>query len=414
MSDPRRPFDPTAPTELGVTVVPPDALVPAVQVGRDLGPFRIVGVLGRGGMGVVYLAEHVQLARKVALKVLAHEFTTDAEFRERFVREARAAAAVDHPNIVPVYDAGEADGLLYLAMKHIEGRDLRGIVADHGALPTDQAGTIVSGVASALDAAHDRGLVHRDVKPANVLMGGGQPYLSDFGLAKSRIVGQGITATNQMVGTFQYVAPEQIQGRRVDARTDVYGLGCLLYVILTGKDPFPSHDAAQSLYAHMAEPPPRASDTRSELPVEVDDVIARALAKRPDDRFESCGELAGEFAAALTGRGDDSVADGRVLILSDDPARGRRLRAPLQSTKVQLLAPHEIASAEVLVVAAGSAEAATRLLSGSPGSAKTLVIVPRTESPSDVAGADSVLHAPVSDLQLMAGVQQLLGRPILE
>jgi serine/threonine protein kinase len=202
--------------------------------GSEFAGYRIESVLGRGGMGVVYLAEHIGMGRKVALKVLASDLAEDERFRERFVRESRLAASLEHPNIVPIHEAGEVDRVLFIAMRYVEGADLRALLREHGALEPQRAAAIVGQVASALDAAHARGLVHRDVKPGNVLIArtaatsGEHVYLSDFGLTKRTSSDSGITGTGQFVGTLEYAAPEQFEGKRLDARTDVYSLGCLL------------------------------------------------------------------------------------------------------------------------------------------------------------------------------------------
>jgi streptogramin lyase len=295
----------------------------------DLGPgsefaaYRIESVLGRGGMGVVYLAEHLGMGRKVALKVLAADLAEDERFRERFVRESRLAASLEHPNIVPIHEAGEVDGVLYIAMRYVEGTDLRVLLREHGALEPQRAAAIVSQVASALDAAHERGLVHRDVKPANVLIAkaagsslGEHVYLSDFGLTKRTSSDSGITATGQFVGTLEYAAPEQFEGKSLDARTDVYSLGCLLYECLTGQPPFKRDSDAALMYAHLMEQAPTASSVRPELPKAIDPVISRAMAKQPADRYESAGAFAADIRRALApadGSGTGSFAGGRGL-----------------------------------------------------------------------------------------------------
>src|SRR5919198_4140667 len=207
------------------------------RIGRELGGYRILEEIGRGGTSVVYRAEHVRLGRTAALKLLSPGFG-EADFSDRFLRESRLAASLDHPNIVPVYDAGEQDGLLYIAMAHVEGTDLKTLIAEEGPLPVRRALRILAQVASALDAAHQRGLVHRDVKPANILVGpDDRAYLTDFGIVKE-IAANGTTRTGGFVGTIEYSSPEQIEGRAVDGRTDVYALACVLYECLTGEAPF--------------------------------------------------------------------------------------------------------------------------------------------------------------------------------
>jgi serine/threonine protein kinase len=205
------------------------------RVGTELAGYQIEGVIGRGGMSVVYLAEHVRLGRKVALKVLAPELAGSERFHDRFLRESKLAASIDHPNIVPIYDADETGGVLYIAMRYVEGLDLKQTIRDNGPLEPVRASVIVDQIASALDAAHARGLVHRDVKPANVLLTqGDHVYVSDFGLTKRAVSVSGLTETGQLIGTIDYVAPEQIRGDPVDHRADVYSLGCLLFECLTG------------------------------------------------------------------------------------------------------------------------------------------------------------------------------------
>ena len=281
-----------------------------LQIGSVVADYRIESYLGRGGQGIVYLAEHVHLGRKVAFKVLPPELVGDDSFRRRFLREARLAASLDHPNILDVYDAGEADGRLYLAVRLVRGSDLGVVISQEGHLPLERTVWIVRHVADALDAAHDAGLVHRDVKPGNILLdapGGRRTtehvYLADFGLTKPLTPQPGgggtgsLTMPGYFVGTPDYAAPEQIEAKELDARTDIYSLGCVLYQCLTGEVPFPRDSIASSIVAHMTEPPPSVSPRRPDVPAAIDDVIARAMAKRPQDRFESCEEM----SAALLG-----------------------------------------------------------------------------------------------------------------
>jgi serine/threonine-protein kinase len=272
-------------------------------------------------MGVVYAAEHLRLQRKVALKVLAPELAADQRFRDRFIRESQIAASLNHPHIVAIHDAGEVDGDLYLAMQHVEGADLRSLIDQQGALEPERAADIISKVASALDAAHARGLVHRDVKPANILVAeGDHPYLTDFGLTKRPQSVSGLTKTGQFLGSVEYAAPEQFEGKPLDARTDVYSLGCVLYECLTGDVPFPRDQEAAVMYAHLRDRPPKATAKRPELPARIDDVIAKAMAKRPEDRFSSCGDLAEAARMAL-------VPDIGTVATADRDARrvSRRL-----------------------------------------------------------------------------------------
>jgi YVTN family beta-propeller protein len=265
------------------------------RLGTRIAGYLIEGLLGRGGMSVVYVAEHLRLKRKVALKLLAPELATDTRFRERFLRESELAASIDHPNIVPIYDAGEAEGLLYIAMRYVDGTDLRRLLAAEGALEPARAIALLEQVASALDAAHDRGLVHRDVKPANVLVVGGpsgeHAYLTDFGLTKQATSESGLTETGQFLGTAGYVAPEQIERRPVTARADIYSLGCVLYECLAGEAPFSGDSLMGVLWGHLHEPPPSLDERRPELPAGIDTLVATAMAKEPAERFGSCREL---------------------------------------------------------------------------------------------------------------------------
>jgi len=270
-----------------------------LEAGALLGRYRIESLIGRGGMGAVYLATDTQLDRRVALKVLSPELSDDERFRARFIVESRTAASLDHPNVVPVYEAGEIDGRLFIAMRYIDGHDLSAVLAERGALPIALAVRIVAAIAAALDAAHTKGLVHRDVKPGNVLLAGPDEaphvYLTDFGLTK-RVGEQSMTAAGQIVGSIGYVAPEQIEGRPVDARTDVHSLGCLAFDILAGAQPFRRDSEMATLMAHVHDPPPSLLASRHELPEALDAAVAQAMAKDPAARFAS----AGEFAAAVT------------------------------------------------------------------------------------------------------------------
>ena len=222
---------------------------------------RVEAVAGRGGMGVVYRATQLGLDRAVALKLVAPERAADANFRARFEREARVAAAIEHPNVIPVYGAGEEDGRLYLLMRWVPGTDLQALIRRSGRLGHAHAATIVAHVAAGLDAAHAVGLVHRDVKPANVLLGGkdgsGHVYLSDFGLTLDPVADTRVTDSGEWFGTVDFMAPEQFEGERPDARTDVYALGCVLNAALTGEPPFPRGSVPATILAHLNDPPPR-------------------------------------------------------------------------------------------------------------------------------------------------------------
>jgi protein kinase-like protein len=276
--------------------------VPELADGHVFAGHRILGVAGRGGMGVVYRAIQLDLDRPVALKLIAPQLAEDPGFRERFVRESRAAASIDHPNVIPIYYTGEHEGALYIAMRYVEGSDLRTLVRAEGRLELGRAAQIVNQVASALDAAHARGIVHRDVKPANVLLGAGDhAYLTDFGLTKRLTSRTGSTREGGWVGTLGYVAPEQIRGEPVDARVDVYALGCVLYHALTGSPPYQRETDEATLWAHLHDDPPSVVDHVPGAPEGFDSVVARALAKDPADRYPSAGDL-GRAALAAAGR----------------------------------------------------------------------------------------------------------------
>jgi predicted Ser/Thr protein kinase len=302
----------------------------STRIGTEVAGFRIESVLGRGGMSVVYVAEQMRLARKVALKVLTTELAWDEQFRERFVRESHIAATIDHPNIIPIYDAGEADGLLYIAMRFVQGPDLREILK-RGTLGVGRTIFLIEQLASALDAAHAHSLVHRDVKPGNILIeeSTDHAYLTDFGVAK-QTTARGLTSTGHFLGTVEYAAPEQIEGGPVDARTDVYALGCVLYESLTGSPPFSHGTEHAVLHAHLVDPPPSVSRVRPELPQAFDSVIATAMAKSAEDRFPSCGELAhaARNAASGTARRVDGSPPGRAATIASAPALGEAPSAP--------------------------------------------------------------------------------------
>jgi DNA-binding beta-propeller fold protein YncE len=273
--------------------------------GTEFAGYRIEGVVGQGGMGVVYRATHIRLNRPVALKVIAPDLAGEADFRARFERESQLAASIDHPNVLPVYEAGEADGRLFIAMRFVEGTDLGALIEHEGRLDPARAARIVAQVGAALDAAHRRGLVHRDVKPANVLITGDDlehAYLADFGVSKSGETGGGLTKTGALVGTLAYVAPELLTGGRADARSDVYALGCLLFNAVTGNRPFERETEAAVLFAHMSEEPPAASTSNPDA-APLDDVIRAAMAKDPQDRPASAGALGQAAVAAVDGGG---------------------------------------------------------------------------------------------------------------
>jgi tRNA A-37 threonylcarbamoyl transferase component Bud32/CheY-like chemotaxis protein len=290
------------------------------HVGTVVAGYRIEERIGRGGMGLVYRAEHLNLRRRAAIKIIAPDLAEAAGFRERFNREARIAAALQHSNIVTVYDAGEADGLLYIAMQYIEGSDLSSVLRTQGRLRPYRALDVCRQVAAALDAAHAQGLIHRDVKPANVLIEGRTAYLTDFGLTK-RVEGTQteLTQAGDVVGTIHYVAPEQIEGGRVDARTDIYSLGCLVYHCLSGELPFARDTDVAVIYAHLSEEPPRLTSVRPDLPGGLDAVIAKALEKAPERRFQTCADLMSAARAVIDAAGPlaDTATPGPVPAFGD-------------------------------------------------------------------------------------------------
>ena len=336
-------------------------LVPA----RSVAGYRIESLVGRGGMGVVYRAFQLGLERVVALKVIAPELLDDEDIRARFLAEARAAASVDHPNVIPVHEAGEADGVAYIAMRFVAGSDLRSLVRRGGALDPAEAAGYVAQAGAALDAIHRAGFVHRDVKPANLLVdSGGHVYLTDFGLAKQVLTRSSATRTGHWVGTLDYVAPEQIRGGRIDARADVYALGGVLHFALTGRVPFERDGDEAKLWAQLSAPPPVPSELRRELRAEFDAVVARAMAKRAGGALPVRGRP--RPRGARGGRGDDpdrAGAGGRARRRRPGrgPDRARDRRRGLDADGARPRAggrgrrqPRDISSRVARVRAAGS------------------------------------------------------------
>jgi YVTN family beta-propeller protein len=268
--------------------------------GRAFLDYAVEAPLGQGGMGVVYLAYDKRLRRKVALKLMAPELALDERFRDRFSRESELAMSLEHPNVVPIHDAGESDGRLFLVMRFVDGSDLRAVLRKEGVLAPSRALAIVRQVAYALDAAHALGLVHRDVKPSNVLLDErDHAYLADFGLTRLQSEVGVPLGDARSLGTPAYLAPEQIEGGPIDGRADVYSLGCLLFECLTGSPPFGDSSRLGVAWAHLEEEPPRASERNPALSQTIDDVIQRAMAKDPADRYTTCDELVERAAAAL-------------------------------------------------------------------------------------------------------------------
>jgi serine/threonine-protein kinase len=422
-------------TRAGVVVQP-------VLAGTDLAPgtevagYLIQGVLGRGGMGVVYRAEHVHLGRPVALKLLAPGLAGD--FRARFVRESRLAASLSHPNIVTVYDAGEVEGVLYIAMQLVGGTDLGRLLREEGAREPADVVSIAGQVASALDAAHAAGVVHRDVKPGNILLDDGHAWLSDFGLTKRMASSTDLTAKNDIVGTPDYLSPEQIQGDPVDGRADQYALACVVVYSLTGERPFDRESDIAVLQAHLSDPPPRVSDERPDLPAEVDEILARAMAKNPGERYPSTADFTSALAAALgVGRPGTAAgapapeATGYILVACADPATRAVVRAALaRHGSVEVV---EADTADAAVACVESAAPGMVLLeAGLPGrQVDGLVqalqagqpvrvrIVALAERGRDeqwraalAAGVDDVLLRPFSAFQLLAKVRDHMPRAL--
>src|SRR5436305_1259013 len=275
-------------------------------VGDEFAGYRVRAVLGRGGMSVVYQAENLRLSSVIALKVLAPELATDDVFRARFLEESRMAASLNHPNVIPIYDMGSQDDLLYIAMRYVSGTDMRQMIKKRGRILPATALFLVGQAARALDAAHRRGLVHRDVKPGNLLIERGADdadpdhvYLADFGITKHAMSRSRLTSTGQFLGTIDYVAPEPIRGTSVLGLADQYSQGCVLYECLTGRVPLEKDLAAAIIWAHMEESPTLPTMLRPDLPRAVDGVFARVLAKNPGERYETCRDFIAAAREAL-------------------------------------------------------------------------------------------------------------------
>ena len=314
-----------------------------LELGAVFAGCRVEEIIGRGDMGVVYRADELALQRAVALKVIRPDNSREERFRQRFQRESRTAASIDHPNVIPILEAGDEDGTLFITMRLVEGTDLRALIADEGRVDPGRAARIVRQVGAGLDAAHKRGLVHRDVKPANVLLArGDHVYLSDFGLAKQATEGGGLTRQGSIVARAEYVAPEQITEDRVDARTDVYALGCLLFESLTGQAPF-AGDGGNAMMAHVDAPPPSAAALVPGLPAAFDQVVSRAMAKNPDDRYQSAGDL-GDAAMVAAGELRQAGAESVVATGPAAPVGPQSPQAPAtpaQAAQAEVEAPRE-------------------------------------------------------------------------
>jgi serine/threonine protein kinase len=328
--------------------------------GDEFAGYRIERRLGRGGMGILYLAVEPGLDRHVALKLIAPEAAADEVFAQRFAEESRIAASIEHPNVVPIYAAGEEGGVPFIAMRYVAGSDLSRRIAREGRLTPERAVALIAQVGAGLDAIHAAGLVHRDVKPANVLLSGGEgadhAYITDFGVARNVATQSGLTQTGRFVGTLDYVAPEQISGGAVDARVDVYALGCLLFKLLTGEVPYPREGEAARLYAHLNDPPPAPSLYAPEVSMALDDVVVRAMSKQPDDRHPSAGDLGRAAVAALSGAPvtvpEHTVATGAAATAETGRLRPEPSQPPTQpSVEGPRRRPLLIAGALVAILA---------------------------------------------------------------
>jgi predicted Ser/Thr protein kinase len=335
-----------------------------LDAGGTLGGYAIESLLGRGGMGAVYLATHARLARKVALKVIAPELADNEEFRARFLRESQLAASLDHPNVIPIYDAGEVDGIVFLAMRYVSGPSLQTLLRARGTISGAEALRLAEQIGGALDAAHAAGLVHRDVKPANILLSesGDQAYLCDFGLAK-QTSSHGVTQTGSFLGSVDYCAPEQIEGREVDGRADLYSLGAVLFHCLAGQPPYPRKTDFAVLEAHLRDPLPALSTARAGLPAALDGVLVTAMAKYPDVRYPSGHELAAAFAGALGGADADATRAAPTFAIPEPAERATVAMRPPSPRRRRLAAAAVVA---VLLAAGGIAAGLLAMRGSSP------------------------------------------------
>jgi DNA-binding beta-propeller fold protein YncE len=374
----------------------------ALGAGSRLGGYRIDGEIGRGGMGVVYRATQERLGRPVAIKVIAPELARDPTFRRRFHRESELAASIEHPNAVPIYEAGETDdATVYIAMRLIEGTDLARMLSKDGWLEPDRGARLVEQVAGALDEAHRRGLVHRDVKPSNILIGQADgrdwAYLTDFGLTKRATGASELTGSGEWVGTLDYVSPEQIRGGSTDARSDVYSLGCVLFETISGRAPFEREDQVATIHAHLHDRPPSLRDLTPDAPAALQPVIDRALAKDPKDRYPSAGDLGRAAASAVTGTAitepERTVARGEAAA---EMAQTRRLGRP-PGGRARRGARQGAAIVAVLLIA-GLAVGLVSLVRGDGHSPSVVATIPVGDRPLGITfGEGSVWVADQDD-----------------
>lgn len=357
-------------------------------------------------MSIVYRAENPRLGTTVALKVLAPELAEDESFRERFVTESRLAAALNHPNIITIYDAGEADGSLYIAMRYVSA-DLKQVFEAEGALPPGRLVALLGQAADALDAAHAKELIHRDVKPANILLDGGGPerpehaYLADFGLTKHTGSISGMTVAGSFVGTIDYVAPEQIDDGSLDGRADLYSLGCVAYEGLTGSPPFRRDTQPAVLWAHMQDDPPRPSEHGADLPTATDDVVVRALAKDPDERYDSCAEFVSGLADSLGLASSTPAAAARPAV----PKPKRKKREGQGSNRRRLLIPLGL----LALLAAGAAAGVGAALATDSESPSELRTITEVETILEARGETTAFDLDLNNL-IPAGIREKCER----
>jgi non-specific serine/threonine protein kinase len=401
-----------------------------IQVGSEVAGYRIDSLLGRGGMGMVYLAEHMLLGRKAALKTLLVELASDSDFKSRFIRESQMVAAIEHPNIIPIYDAGEIEGTAYIAMRFVPGHDLDGLIKKQGRLSAQETLSILDQAGAALDAAHARGLVHRDIKPANILIeeGTGRIYLTDFGIAKEAGSSGGLTQPGFFLGTVDYAAPEQIEGQDIGPPADLYAFGCVLFECLAGRKPFVGATDIAVIKAHVLEPPPQLTGLRPDLPQAIDEVIARALAKQESERYGSCREL---IEAAQMALGAAAAAAAPTAAAPATPVVDSVAAAPLAAPAAAPDAPLPTAATaivgrerELADVTALLRDAAVRLvtLTGLGGTGKTrLAIAAAAAVRGDFDTVAFVDLAPVHDPEFVPstvaqalGAQETAGRSALD
>ena len=389
-------------------------------VGDEFAGYRVRSVLGRGGMSVVYQAENLRLSSVIALKVLAPELAADDVFRARFLEESRMAASLNHPNVIPIYDMGSQDDLLYIAMRYVSGTDMRQMIKKRGRILPATALFLVGQAARALDAAHRKGLVHRDVKPGNLLIERGSDeadpdhvYLADFGITKHAMSRSGLTSTGQFLGTIDYVAPEQIRGTSVMGLADQYSLGCVLYECLTGRVPFEKDLDAAIIWAHVEETPTMPTVLRPELPPEIDEVFGRVLAKRPDERYGSCREFveAARMALGIFGAGtDSSLAFGTMPAGPPIGApSGRQAGAPADRFSWSAMASQAHAADPVAPGGVAAASPSGPDSPGAPSRARARAVRTSRAAPSPRTAGSTASRVPASPVSRRA--QPPPGRP---